>query len=70
MENLRLEDVVGMYTVLPQALHGGIIRVLQTQFSSCNRFTTEAVGAILSIFSLKVAEKLKLSCKSLFKQLA
>ena len=23
-----------MYTVLPQALHGGIIHVLQTQFSS------------------------------------
>ena len=34
MENLWLKDVLGMYTVLRQVLHGSIIRVLQTQFSS------------------------------------
>ena len=34
MENLFLKGAFGMYTVLPQALHGGIIRVSQTQFSS------------------------------------
>ena len=34
MESLLLKDVLGMYTVQRQALNGGIIRVLQTQFSS------------------------------------
>ena len=34
MENLCLKGSLGMYTVLPQVLYGGIIRVLQTQFSS------------------------------------
>ena len=34
MENLWLIDVLGMYTVLRQVLHGGIIQFLQTQFSS------------------------------------
>ena len=34
MESLLLKDVLGMYTVQQQALHGGIICVLQTQFSS------------------------------------
>ena len=29
MKNLWLQDVVGMYTVFLQALHGDIIRVLQ-----------------------------------------
>ena len=33
MKKLCLKHVLGLYTVLGQTLHGGIIRVLQTHFS-------------------------------------
>ena len=43
MENLCLKGALGMDTVLQQVLHGGIIRVLQTQFSRYLLFTEQKV---------------------------
>ena len=44
MERLLLKDVLGMYTVQRQALHGGIIRVLQIQFLSCLYFLIKFIS--------------------------
>ena len=54
MENVWFKDVLGMYTVLRQALHRGIIQVVETQFSSCLKYNMLFFCFIIYLYFLNL----------------